>query len=172
MTVIVVMGVSGVGKTSVGRALARRLGVPFLEGDELHPPSSVAKMSAGTPLAESDRVPWLAAIAHRIEAAVTEGTGLVVACSALRRSHRDVLRGGVAGDVLFVHLVSSQELLRRRLEGREGHFMPASLLDSQLVTLEPPGPEEHAIQIDAGRSIDAIVERLANELSRPTQDHE
>jgi gluconokinase len=137
---IVVMGVSGSGKSSVGRLLAARRDLPFLEGDDLHPPANVAKMAAGTPLDDADRAPWLAAIAGWM---ALQGEG-VVACSALRRRYRDRLRAGSPG-ARFVVLAPSEEVLAARLGHRRGHFMPGSLLASQLATLELPAPDEDAL---------------------------
>lgn len=144
---VVAMGVSGCGKSSVGRGVAAALGVDFVEGDELHPPANVAKMAAGTPLTDADRAGWLAAIGERLARARAEGCGLVVSCSALKRSYRDGLRAACPG-LRFVHLHGSADLLRARMQARSNHYMPASLLDSQLATLEPPGPDEDAVTLD------------------------
>src|SRR6478752_4721773 len=126
---IIVMGVSGCGKTTIGDLVARALGVPFLDGDSLHPVENVAKMAAGTPLTDEDRWPWLARVGSELAAAGSGG--LVLACSALRRSYRDAIRAQ-APDTVFLHLHGSKEVLGSRLEGRTGHFMPAGLLESQL----------------------------------------
>ncbi len=139
---IVVMGVSGSGKTTVGEAVAARFGVPLLEGDQFHPEANIAKMSSGTPLTDEDRWPWLDAIAAAMRDAAD---GVVVTCSSLRRTYRDRLREGAGRPVLFVYLNGSRETLAARLAARKGHFMPASLLDSQLATLEPPSPDEPGI---------------------------
>ena len=152
------MGVSGAGKSLIGASLARALGLEFLEGDAYHPPENVARMSAGIPLNDDDRQAWLAAIATRLAAARAD-TGLVVSCSALKRRYRDVLRAGMA-DVQFVHLAGTRTLLEQRLAGRRGHFMPSSLLDSQLAILEPPAPDEHAWVCDISEAPDVIVARL------------
>jgi gluconokinase len=144
---LVVMGVSGCGKTSVGRALAQALGTGFIEGDELHPPASVAKMAAGTPLTDADRAGWLAEIGRRLAQAHAADQRLVVSCSALKRSYRDGLRAACPG-LLFVHLQGPADLLRQRLLKRTGHYMPPSLLDSQLATLEPPAADEAALTLD------------------------
>jgi gluconokinase len=154
----VVMGVCGSGKSVIGALLARALGVEFVEGDADHSPENVARMSAGIPLTDEDRQAWLAAIATRLDQA-RAGPGLVVSCSALKRSYRDVLRGGRA-DVQIVHLEGDRALLEQRLAGRRGHFMPSSLLDSQLATLEPPSPDEHAWACDIGEAPDVIVAGL------------
>jgi gluconokinase len=150
------MGVSGCGKTSIGRALAQALALPFIEGDELHPPRNVALMAAGTPLTDADRADWLAAIAARLGGAQAAGQGLVVSCSALKRSYRDVLRSACPG-LRFVHLQGSAALLHQRMAARTGHYMPASLLASQLATLEPPAADEGAISIDIGPPSDHVA---------------
>ncbi len=142
---IIVMGVSGCGKTTIGDLVARELGVPFLDGDSLHPVENVAKMAAGTPLTDEDRWPWLATVGR--ELANAGPGGLVLACSALRRSYRDAIREQ-APDTVFLHLHGSKEVLRARTEGRSGHFMPPALLDSQLATLEPLDADEAGIVVD------------------------
>lgn len=151
---IVVMGVSGSGKSSVGRALANRLGYPFLEGDALHPAGNVAKMAAGVPLDDGDRAPWLAAIA----AWMAEHANGVVACSALKRTYRDQLRAA-SPDLRIVALLPAAPVLADRLGHRVGHFMPGSLLDSQLATLEVPGDDEPALLVTADESVGETVER-------------
>jgi gluconokinase len=157
----VVMGVSGAGKTLIGTRLARTLGIPFVEGDDYHPPANVARMAAGIPLTDADRQGWLGAIAARIAEARRAGEGLVVSCSALKRSYRDLLRTADP-DLAFIHLTGGRELLAERLAQRRGHFMPPSMLDSQLATLEAPSPEEHAWVCDAAEPPDAIVDALAS----------
>jgi gluconokinase len=162
----VVMGVCGSGKSLIGALLARALGIEFVEGDAYHSPENVARMSAGIPLTDEDRQAWLAAIAMRLDVARRAGLGLVVSCSALRRSYREVLRAGRA-DVQFVYLEGTRALLEHRLAGRRGHFMPSSLLDSQLALLEPPSPDEYACVSDIGEPPEVIVARLvARGLSR------
>lgn len=136
---IVVMGVCGCGKSSVGAELATRLGAPFVEGDALHPAANVAKMAAGAALTDADRGPWLDALAARI--AEEAAPVVVVACSALKRAYRDRLRDGAGREVAFLYLHGSRELLAARMGAREGHFMPPALLDSQLATLEDPRGE-------------------------------
>ncbi len=153
---IVVMGVSGCGKSTVGRALARALDIPYVEGDDLHPPQNVALMAAGTPLTDADRQGWLAAVAQRLCDDEARSKGVVVACSALKRSYRDRLRAA-APKVLFVHLQGPQALLAHRLAQRKGHYMPAALLQSQFDTLELPLPDEAALQMDIGPGPEAIV---------------
>ncbi|MCW2876829.1 MAG: Gluconokinase [Sphaerisporangium sp.] len=152
---LVVMGVTGSGKTTVGAALGQRLRVPFADADDFHSPANVAKMSAGVPLDDDDRLPWL----HAIGAWLAEHAagGGVVSCSALRRSYRDVLRESAPG-VSFVHLAGDREVVRRRVAGRPGHFMPATLVASQFATLEPLEPDEHGVVLDLGRSVDRLVE--------------
>jgi gluconokinase len=160
---IVLMGVSGSGKSTVGQALAARLGCPFLEGDTLHPPANVRKMSAGVPLTDEDRHGWLAAIAQRLKAAARTGSALVVACSALKRRYRDVLRAA-APDVLFVHLDGSAATLEQRLAQRRHHFMPPSLLMSQLAALEPLGPDERGFTLSIEQSAPGLVEEILRRL--------
>ncbi|WP_067806899.1 gluconokinase [Nocardia beijingensis] len=152
--VIVVMGVSGSGKTTVGVRLAEVLGVEYAEGDDFHPPANIVKMSAGTPLDDADRAPWLDALAAWM--AERSGHGAVVTCSALKRAYRDRLRGRVPG-VFFLHLDAPREELERRVTGRRGHFMPASLLDSQLATLERLDPDERGSTVDATRPPQDVV---------------
>ena len=144
---VVVMGVSGAGKSTIASRLADDLGWDFEEGDELHPAANVAKMAAGEPLTDSDREPWLQRVAGWIEAEIAAGRHGVITCSALKRAYRDLLR---RPEVLFVYLEVPRAELQRRLAGRKGHYMPASLLDSQLDALEPPGEDEAALTVDAG----------------------
>jgi gluconokinase len=154
---VVVMGVSGTGKTTVAAALADDLGWTFIEGDSLHPPANIAKMSAGVPLDDDDRRPWLEALASLQSFHHAEGMSTVLTCSALKRAYRDVLRGGVPpGSVSFVHLAAPFEVLRARMEARE-HFMPASLLQSQLDTLEPLGPDEPGTVLDVSEPLAEVV---------------
>ncbi|SMD16359.1 gluconokinase [Kibdelosporangium aridum] len=152
--VIVVMGVSGAGKTTVGLELAKRQGVDYAEADEFHPPENIAKMSSGTPLTDDDRWPWLRAIAAWISD--HQQTGGVVTSSALKRKYRDVLRTG--GDVFFVHLDGTRELIAERLAARKGHFMPPALLDSQIADLEPLQPDERGVVLDIDAEPDELVE--------------
>lgn len=161
---VVVMGVSGSGKSTVGAALADRLSWKFVDGDSLHPAANVAKMQAGQPLDDRDREPWLVAIAGQIDAWICHGTPGVITCSALKRRYRDRIIGDRA-HVRLVHLAGSREVIARRLSTRHGHFMPASLLDSQFATLEPPETEENAIAVDIDRPIISIVDRIVTSLS-------
>lgn len=162
--IVVVMGVSGSGKTTVGKLLAERLGWQYQEGDALHPPENVAKMSTGTPLTDADRIPWLHRIAARIDDWRSRGESGVVTCSALKRTYRDIIIGE-RPDVGLVHLKGSRELIGQRMAARKGHFMPAALLDTQFATLQEPAPEERAIVVDVGGTpaeiVDEIVRRLA-----------
>lgn len=159
---VVFMGVSGTGKSTVGRPVCEALGLTFGEGDDFHPAANVAKMSRGEPLTDEDRWPWLRLLADWTadHAARGEETGL--ACSALRRSYRDVLREA-APDTVFVHLTGRPELLLQRMGSRE-HFMPATLLDSQLVTLEELEPDERGIVVDVADPVDVIVAGLVDQL--------
>ena len=157
--ILVLMGVSGCGKTTVARALADQLGWAFQEGDALHPPANVAKMSAGTPLTDADRWPWLHAIATVIDDWRAQGKNGIVTCSALKRAYRDVLVGARA-DVRLVHLAGDRAVIAGRLAARKGHFMPPGLLDSQFAALEPPGAEENPIVVDVGQTPERIVEDI------------
>lgn len=150
------MGVSGSGKSTVGAALAQRLGVPFVDADTLHPPANIAKMAAGEPLDDDDRYPWLEKVGEWL---ADHRDGAVASCSALKRKYRDQLRAHCPG-VEFVHLSGSADLIGGRLAARTGHFMPAALLRSQLSTLEPLGPDEAGITVDAGRDVEAIVDNV------------
>jgi carbohydrate kinase (thermoresistant glucokinase family) len=154
--VIVVMGVTGSGKTTVGTALASALEWPYFDADDFHPPSNVAKMASGVPLTDADRAPWLAALRARIEEIQTGGSHAVFSCSALKASYRETLAAGDP-DVRFVHLHGSEALLAERLRHRIGHFMNPELLDSQLATLEPPAG---AITVDIALPLGAQVEAI------------
>ena len=158
---LIVMGVSGSGKTTIGETLADRLGWTFEDGDRFHPASNVAKMSAGQPLTDEDRWPWLRAIAHEIGRVCAAGEHAVIACSALKRAYRDVLVGS-RNDVRIVFLKGTQQLIASRLAQRKGHFMPPGLLTSQFRTLEPPGADEHPVTV----SIDGTVEIIVDDIVR------
>lgn len=158
------MGVTGAGKSVVSRALVERLGWSAAEGDDFHPSTNIEKMRAGVPLTDADRRPWLAAIADWIEAQEAAGQSSVVTCSALRRRYRERLRGDHPS-VRFAHLVASRALLAARVAERTDHFMPASLLDSQLASLEPLGPDEPGAAFDAGESPDRLAETIIRALA-------
>ncbi|MFZ3234804.1 MAG: gluconokinase [Stellaceae bacterium] len=159
-SIAVVMGVAGVGKTTVGERLAERLDWEFIEGDRLHPPENVAKMQSGRPLNDADRAPWLAAVAQAIDAWRAHGTCGVLTCSALKRDYRRRIIGDRPG-VRLVYLDGSRELIGERLAARRGHFMPPSLLDSQLALLEAPGRDEDPITVSVDRPVDCIVGQIA-----------
>ncbi|MGZ5907577.1 MAG: gluconokinase [Reyranella sp.] len=161
--VAVVMGVSGSGKTTVAKLLAERLGWRFQEGDQLHPPQNVEKMSAGIPLSDADRLPWLRRIAETIDGWRERGQSGVVTCSALKRSYRDIIVGD-RPDVRLVYLKGSHDLIRQRMAARHGHFMPSTLLDSQFATLEEPSPDENAIVVDIGGEPEKIAREIADRL--------
>ena len=161
----VVMGVAGAGKTLIGSRLARALGVEYVEGDEYHPPANVAKMAAGVPLTDDDRQAWLAALATRIAAARRDDRGLVVAASVLKREYRDVVRAADPA-VRFILLTAPRPVIADRLEHRAGHYMPPSLLDSQLAILEPPDADERAWVYDNERAPDVIVDDIAARIAR------
>lgn len=156
-THIVVMGVSGCGKSTTAEALSARLGWPMLEGDSFHPQASLEKMQAGIPLDDTDRAPWLQALADQIAQHEREGKSSIISCSSLKRAYRDILRSG-APRVRFVHLHGPRALLMQRLQARKGHFFPAKLLDSQLATLEMLGADEDGVVIDMGLNIHEQVE--------------
>lgn len=163
---VVVMGVSGSGKSTVGAALAQRMRVPFADGDDFHPAANIAKMSAGHALDDADRYPWLEAIGDWL---AEHHEGGVMSCSALKHKYRDQLRRHCPG-VVFLYLSGTREVIRRRQASRPGHFMPATLLDSQFATLEPLGPDEAGVAIDVDQSIDAIVdEYVAQSDAAPTE---
>ncbi|BBC37776.1 Gluconokinase [Streptomyces graminofaciens] len=160
--VVVVMGVAGTGKTTVGPLLAARLGVPYAEGDDFHPEANIAKMSAGTPLDDADRWPWLDAIgawAHD-----RAGLGGVAGCSALKRAYRDRLRTAAPG-LVFVHLAGDRALVEERMSHRRGHFMPTALLDSQFATLQPLAADEAGVTVDVSSGPEEITERAVRALA-------
>jgi gluconokinase len=160
---LIVMGVSGSGKSTIADALAKSLGWRFEDGDRFHPPGNVAKMSAGQPLSDEDRLPWLQAIADEIDRVCEAGEHAVIACSALKRTYRDILLHG-RDDVRFVFLKGTQQLIAGRLATRKGHFMPPDLLASQFRTLEPPAAGEHPITVSIDAPVTAIVDDIIHQL--------
>jgi len=163
MTVAVLMGVSGSGKTTIAQGLAAREGWRLVEGDDFHPPANVAKMKSGTPLTDEDRWPWLQAIAREIDAIRARGESAVVTSSALKRAYRDILIDG-RPDVALVYLKGSKDLIAGRMAARKGHFMPPSLLDSQFATLEEPAADEHPIVVSIEPTPDEIVDDAMKKL--------
>jgi gluconokinase len=162
--IVVLMGPAGAGKTAVGTALAAALGWPFVDADDLHPAPNVEKMRRGIPLTDEDREPWIRAVARTVEDHVARACGLVLACSALRRRHRDAIRGRRSdGSVRLVYLKGTYEVIDRRLRARVGHFMPESLLRSQFDALEEPRPSESLV-VDLAMPVDAIVESIVRGL--------
>ena len=159
---VVVRGVSGSGKSSVGAALARRLGAAYVDGDDLHPAANIAKMHAGVPLADEDRWPWLDDVGRWL-ADHTEAPGGVTACSALRRAYRDRLRGRAPATV-FVHLDGDPALIAARQSARPGHFMPSSLQASQQATLEPLDPDEAGVRVDVAGPVEELVDHVVEQL--------
>lgn len=153
---IVVMGVAGCGKSVVGEALAAALGATFVEGDRLHPPENVARMASGEPLTDALREGWLDAIGQRIAVSVASGQGAVAACSALKRGYRDRLRG-FCQDIVFIYLEIDPVTAKQRVGNRRGHFMPASLVDSQFAILEVPDADERALTLDATRRVSDVA---------------
>lgn len=162
---IIIMGVCGTGKTTVGEALAERLGCPFLEGDSFHPPENVEKMRAGTPLDDDDRWPWLRELGKAIADKDEEDGYVIASCSALKRAYRDCLRDQIgSGDVLFVLLHGKRSLLMQRLQERSHRYMPSSLLDSQLNTLELPEADEAALSLDVKAPASNLVDTICRSI--------
>lgn len=166
---LIVMGVSGVGKTTVAQALAERIGGRYIEADEFHPPENIAAMAAGTPLTDAMRQPWLERLAEAMRQARTSqpNTPVVVACSALKRSYRDVLRAKNP-EAIIVYLAADPDVIRARITARTDHFMPPSLLESQLATLEPPALDEACVTVDAGLSPEGTVVMAYDSLTKET----
>lgn len=160
---VVVMGVSGSGKTTIGTLVAHELGVQFIDGDSLHPLENVQKMAAGTPLDDDDRWPWLEIVGRTLHEHGERREGLVVACSALKRAYRERIRSQ-APSALFLHLDGTLEVLTRRIEGRSGHFMPAALLESQIETLEPLAQEEGGYVLNIDQPVADMVDDAATRL--------
>ncbi|SDT47253.1 gluconate kinase, SKI family [Bradyrhizobium canariense] len=167
---LVVMGVSGSGKTTIADKLAERIGWRCEDGDKFHPASNIAKMSAGHPLTDEDRWPWLQAIANEIDRICKAGERTVIACSALKRAYRDILVHG-RDDVRIIYLKGTQQLIADRLAKRKGHFMPAGLLDSQFKTLEPPARDENPVTVSIDASVDAIVDDIVRQLGISQADN-
>jgi gluconokinase len=161
--VVVLMGVSGSGKTTVGKVLAETLGWPFVEGDDYHPRSNVAKMRAGAPLTDDDRRPWLAALRERVDQSCAAGEDIVLACSALKHAYQDYLERHDPACVHYVYLHGPEELIRKRLAGRKGHFMNPRLLPSQFEALEPPA---HAIRVEVTGSPEEVADEIRRKLGR------
>lgn len=161
----IIMGVSGCGKTSVGKGLAQSTGIRFIDGDALHPKANIDKMSAGTPLTDKDRWPWLELIGR--EFAKTPAP-LIIGCSALKRAYRDLIRHHAGAMISFIHLSGSRELIARRMQARTGHFMPPALLDSQFAALEPLASDENSVSIDIDQSLPAIIAQAARHLEEKT----
>ncbi|MEU4346513.1 gluconokinase [Streptomyces sp. NPDC023838] len=161
--VVVVMGVAGTGKTTIGPLVAAALGVPYAEGDDFHPAANVAKMSAGVPLQDDDRWPWLDAIGQWAHGRA--GLGGVVSSSALKRAYRDRLRAAAPG-LVFLHLTGDRELIEHRMSERRGHFMPTALLDSQFATLQPLQPDEAGVAVDVAGTPEDITDRAVAALRR------
>ena len=153
----VIMGVSGCGKSSIGAAFAAAIGGQFIDGDDLHPDANRAKMASGQPLNDDDRAPWLVRVGQTLH---TGSGSIVIGCSALKRRYRDLIRAHAGQPVLFLHLTGSRHVLAARMAARTGHFMPASLLESQLAALQPPEPDEAAISVDIDQTPEAILAEL------------
>ena len=160
---IVVMGVCGSGKSVLGERLAQALGACFVEGDDFHPPANVERMAAGIALDDAARQGWLEALADELARVQAGGQRAVLACSALKRRYRDILRRGAPG-LRLVHLAGSRNLLAQRMATRQGHYMPASLLESQLAALEAPGADERAVTLDAGASVESLLQSALAQL--------
>jgi len=163
---VVVMGVSGCGKSTVGELLGTQLGASFLDGDSLHPQANIEKMAAGNPLDDADREPWLREVGERLGSA--ESGSMVIACSALKRKYRETIRAHAPGTV-FIHLHGTAELLAERMRARPGHFMPVGLLESQLATLEPLEPDEAGIVLDIAANPDNLAQQAISWLAIPAK---
>lgn len=162
---VIVMGVQGSGKSTIGALLAEALSVPFIDGDDLHTPQAKAKMASGFPLDDSDREPWLRTIAHTIAEHQVQGNNIVVACSALKKKYRDAMRS-IVPELTFVHLNGVQDLIAQRLSHREHEYMPTTLLDSQYGTLEPLSPQEQGFVVDVTDGPDDVVRLITSQLGQ------
>lgn len=162
---LVVMGVSAAGKSAVAAALAQQFHVRLADADDLHPQANIEKMTAGIPLTDEDRWPWLELVGRELHAAESRGEGLAIACSALKRSYRDAIRSQ-APEAVFVHLTAAREVLEQRMAQRSSHFMPTSLLDSQIATLEPLGDDERGVTVDVSGPLDDVVAEIVSQLSK------
>lgn len=162
----VIMGVSGCGKSEIGAAVARALGARFIDGDDLHPASNIAKMTAGQALSDADRWPWLDQVGAAL---LAEQGAVVLGCSALKRRYRDAIRSAAGGDVCFLHLAGKREVIAARMQARAGHFMPPALLDSQFAALEPPEADEHAITVDIDQPPEGVIASLLAQISKDTR---
>ena len=161
----IVMGVSGCGKSAIGAGFAKAIGAQFIDGDDLHPATNVAKMAAGTPLNDDDRAPWLADVGRTFD--TVEGD-MVIGCSALKRSYRDIIRNAASGPVTFLHLHGDKAVIAARMNAREDHFMPPALLDSQFATLELSEPDEDFVTVDIDQTPDAIIAALVAQTTKET----
>ena len=158
---LVLMGVAGCGKSSVGAALSARIGLPYRDGDDLHPVANVAKMSRGEPLTDDDRWPWLALVGQALAAGP-----LIIGCSALKRRYRQAITATAGHPVTYIHLSGSRTVIEARMQARKGHFMPTSLLDSQFAALEPPGADENAVTVDIDHPLAAIVDAIVTAMAK------
>ena len=163
---IIVMGVSGCGKTAIGTRLANKLGLEFIDTDKFHPPANIIKMQSGIPLTDEDRWPWLSLIAQAVRSRDAKAPPVVVACSALKEVYREFLRTQIGAPLRFIHLHGTKQLITKRLKSRSKHFMPSKLLDSQFATLESPGANENVTPINIDKSIDDILNEALAVLKR------
>ena len=167
--IIVIMGVSGCGKSTTGAALGAYFGKPYLDGDDFHPAANVEKMRSGEPLTDEDRWPWLAELGSAMcENAMRNGR-VFAGCSALKRSYREALVEAAGEPILFIHLSGSRALIAERMAARSGHYMPTGLLDSQIATLEPPGDDEVAVQVDIAQPVEAVMQQCIRVIESPSR---
>ena len=160
------MGVSACGKSTIGAVLAEKMGLPFQDGDSLHPPGNIEKMEQGIALQDEDRWPWLARVGEEFG----QSNGMVIACSALKKAYRDLIAEKAGRPVTFIHLVGTRELLTERMGQRSGHFMPTSLLESQLATLETPAADERVVTVDIDADVETIVARAMSGLAKQEEE--